>query len=125
MNSYQYDNPLRMTYRFAAAALASAAIVGRVIGPKGKVGRVAGLEVITTTATTVAACTLTVGPNGAASPVNLDIPITAINLGVAIERDEDTLIQQTELAADTLVEITAGGECTAGAGDLLVTIEWY
>ena len=31
----------------------------------------------------------------------------------------------TDIPADTVVEVSANGECTAGAGDLLVTVAWY
>lgn len=124
MNNYQYDNPLRESYTVHAAALSGGAAVLRTIyGPAGKVGRVVNVSHTVTTGVTVAAASVTVGPNGAASPVTHTVPISSAAAGVAIPRAD--LVGQTELAADTAVEIATGGEATAGAADLVVTIEWY
>lgn len=125
MNNYQYDKPLRETYRFAAATLTAAAVVGRFIGPAGKVGRIVNVSDLVTTGVTVAAAVVTVGPNGAASPVSHTVPIAAANLGHAISRTAATLLAQTELPADTVVEVASDGGPTAGAADLIVVVEWY
>lgn len=123
MNNYQYDKPLRETYQVHAADLTGAAVLATVLGPAGKVGRVVNVSSFNTTGVTVAAATVTVGPNGAASPPTLTIPISAIDTGLAIPRAN--LVGQTELAADTEVEIATGGEATAGVAELVVTVEWY
>lgn len=118
-----YDNALRETYRFAAASIASAAVVGRLVGPVGKRGRVVNVSTVVTTGVTDAGGTVTVGPNGAASPVTHTVPISSANAVLAIPVAD--LVGETDLAADTLVEITAGGEPTAGAADIVVTIDWF
>ena len=123
MSSQNYDNALRETYRFPAATISAAAVVGRLVGPAGKTGRVVNVSHVVTTDVTVAAGTVTVGPNGAASPVTHTVPISAANAAVAIPAT--SLKGQTLLAADTLVEVAAGGEPTAGAADLIVTIDWF
>ncbi len=117
-----YSNPQTVAYRFPAAVLSSAAIVGRIQAPAGMKGRVSDVSVVTTTATTVAACTVDVGTAGAVADYGTQtVPITAINLGV----NGFTGVADHEIPAGTLVEVSANGECTAGAGDLTVIIDWY
>ena len=47
-----YSNGQQITYKFAAATLSAAAIVGRFVGPAGKTGRVVSAEALVTTTTT-------------------------------------------------------------------------
>lgn len=123
----------RRTYRFAAATLSAAAVVGRIIGPLGKLGRVRGFETVLTTATTVAVCNVTIGVNGATAPSSFQIPVLAINLGHVASAAELALSGADEVAgtndviltADTVIEVASDGGCTAGAGDLLVTVDWF
>jgi hypothetical protein len=127
MNNYQYDKPLREHYVYPAAALTSAAVVGRFIGPAGKVGRVVNVSHIVTTDTDAAAV-VTVDTNaGLASPVVHTVPnAPGQYTGGAIARDDATLLAQTELPADTVVEVQAdGGPTATGEADLHVTVEWY
>lgn len=123
MSSQFYDNALRETYRFPAATISAAAVVGRLVGPVGKRGRVVNVSTVVTTGVTVAAGTVTVGPNGAASPVTHTVPISSANAVLAIPAA--SLKGVTDLAADTLVEVAAGGEPTAGAADIIVTVDWF
>ena len=120
-----YGSPIYTTYRYAAATLSAAATVGRFIGPEGKRGRIVGAEVITTTATTVAACALQVGPAGGTATANLDmsIPVTAINLGHQATKAE--IDAGATMAADTVHNVSSDGGCTAGAGDLVITVAWF
>jgi predicted polyphosphate/ATP-dependent NAD kinase len=70
----------------------------------------------------VAACTVDVGTAGAvAAYATQTIPITAIDTGV----NGNVSVANHVIPAGTLVEVSANGECTAGAGDLLVIIDWY
>lgn len=123
MSGQFYDNALRETYRFPAAVLTAAAVVGRFIGPKGKTGRVVNVSHVVTTGVTVAAASVTVGNNGATTPVAHTVPISAANAAVALAYA--SLQSKDALAADTLVEVATGGEATAGAADLIVTVDWY
>ena len=117
-----YSTPTTATYRFPAAVLSSAAIVGRIQAPAGMRGRVVDVSCVTTTATTVAACTVDIGTSGAVAAYGTQtIPVTAINLGV----NGFVGVAQHEIPEGTLVEVSANGECTAGAGDLLIIIDWY
>lgn len=128
-----YDGKNRRTYRFAAATLSAAAVVGRFQGPAGKVGRVRGIEYLLTTGTTVAATLVTVGENGATLPASISIPVRAINLGGAQTAAEVAAagapvvagVNDVELSADTVIEVASDGGCTAGAGDLIVTVDWF
>jgi len=117
-----YSNPTSATYRFPAAALATAAIIGRIVGPAGKSGRLVDVASVVTTGVTAAAVTVDVGTTGAvASAGTATIPVSA----AAAVSNNAVLVSQHILAADTVVEVSTNGECTAGAADLLVTIDWY
>ena len=119
-----YSNAYTCTYRFPAATLSSAATVGRLIGPSGKSGRLVDIAVLVTTGVTVAACTVTAGTEADTDAYgSLTVPISAANSGT--NGASDSAATTTVLPADTVVAIAAGGECTAGAGDILVTIDWY
>ena len=116
-----YSNPTSCTYRFPAATLSSAAIVGRIVGPAGMTGRLVDVASVVTTGVTVAAVTVDVGTTGAvASAGTATIGISSAN---AVDNGA-VLVEEHVLAADTVVEVSANGECTAGAADLLVTIDW-
>lgn len=133
--SQSYDNALRETYRFAAATLSAAAVVGRFIGPAGKRGRITNVSHVVTTDVTVAAAVVTIGVNGASNPVSHTVPISSANAAVAIPKASlsgqvegtDGLAsgEIAELAADTLVEVASNGGPTAGAADLIVTVDWF
>ncbi len=118
--SYSETNP--HTYRFPAATISTAATVGRLIGPAGKSGRLIDVAFVVTTGVTVAAGTVTVGTEADVDAYgSLTVPISAANSGT----NGVTLTSTVVLPANTVVAIAAGGECTAGAGDILVTIDWY
>ena len=117
-----YENPEVINYRFAAATISGAAVIGRFISPAGKKGRVVDIATIVTTGVTVAASTVQVGltadPNAYAT---LTVPISAANAGA----NGAVAVDQHEIPADTVVDVYSGGECTAGACDINVTIAWY
>lgn len=111
------------TYRFDALTLSAVAVIGRIQGPAGKVGRVTGFEYVVTTTTTTAAAAITIGENGAAAPFTGSIPVaTAPAAGAATAAQ---LKAGSELPADTIIEIASDGGPGAGAADLLVTVQWY
>ena len=119
-----YDHPRQGVYRFAAATLSGAAIVGRIIGPKGKIGRLAGFQYVMTTATTDDVSVVTLDTvAGLTAPATVDVPIKAINLGGAATVAE--IAAGDEFPADTIITIASNGGSTAGAADLLVAIDWY
>jgi len=135
MSSQFYDNALRETYRVKAATVSGAAVVDSFIGPAGKVGRIVNVSHVVTTDVTVAAANITVGNNGASNPVTHDIPVSVAGAAEAIPAaDLKGQVDGTDglaageialLAADTLVEVASDGGATAGAADLLVTVDWY
>ena len=74
-----YSDPIYTTYRFPAATLSSAAIVGRFVGPSGKEGRLIDIATVITTATTVASCTVDVGLTADVDAFGtLTVPVTSI-----------------------------------------------
>lgn len=120
-----YDHPLQVTYKFpASAVLSTAGVAGRFIGPKGKRGRVLACEGLLTTATTDAASTITVGTAAApADALSIDVPVQAINTGV--QADEAKIRAGKDLAPDTVYQVAGGGEATAGAADITLTVGWF
>jgi len=127
-----YDGADRRVYRFPAAAIDTAGVFGRFIGPRGKVGRVRGIEAVNTAAVTVAASSITVGNNGAVAPASLSIPVSAINAGTSMTAAEEKAAgakevagtNDVELEADTVVEVESDGGATAGDADITVTVDW-
>lgn len=117
-----YSNPQTVTYRFPAATLSTATVIGRFIGPSGKQGRLVDIADIVTTDVTAAANTTDVGT--AADPDaygTLTTPIAVADLG----HNGMVIGATTTLPADTVAEVSTNGECTAGAADVLVTVDWY
>lgn len=112
------------TYRFPAAALASAATLGHIVGPKGKTGRLMGVGSVVTTAVTTAASEVRIGVAATAAKYGtLSVPVSsvaAVANGAVINAVDDNLI-----AADSAVVISTDGEAAAGAADLLVYIDWF
>jgi hypothetical protein len=134
MSGQFYDNAQNRTYTVLAASLiGGAAILQTMQGPAGKIGRVRGIEYLLTTGITVAASTITVGANGAVAPAVCSAEVAAIATGGAMTAAELRLagakqvagVNDVELAADTPFEIATGGEATAGAGNIVVSIDWF
>jgi len=133
MSGNFYDNADTRVYRFPAATLSAAAVVGRFIGPAGKTGRVRGIEYIVTTGTTVAASLVTVGNNAAVLPASISVPVASANDGGAMTAAEVRAagaaqvagVNDVELDADTVAEVASDGGSTAGAADLIVTVDWF
>lgn len=118
-----YDHPIQMTYRFPAADVASAGVVGRIAGPGGARGRVLAITHVVTTGVTVAASTVSVGPNGAAAPARSTVAVaTANSIGSATKAQ---LAAAADLPADTVIEVASDGGATAGAADIVVTVGWF
>ncbi len=128
-----YDNADRRTYQFLNVAVDTGTILGRLIGPLGKVGRVRGMEFIIINATTDAPTLITCGVNGATLPAAMTIPIAAGDLGgamTAVQIDaagavEVAGVNDVELTADTVVDITTDQGATAGDADITVVIDWF
>lgn len=117
-----YENPLSATYRFPAATVSSAAVVGRIVGPAGKKGVVVGVGSVVTTGVTVAAGTVKLGSTSDDDAYGVHtMPISAAN---AVANNFVPVFNH-EVPADAAVLVTAGGQPTAGAGDLLVSVNWY
>jgi hypothetical protein len=121
-NSNFYDGAESRTYRFPAAAVDTAAVFGRFIGPAGKVGRVRGMEFLCTILATGADSSITCGNNGAVGPASMAVPAQAQFAGNAMTDAEVKAAgaavvagtNDVELAADTVVEVASDGGLTAG-----------
>ena len=123
-----YDNALTITYKFPAAAVDTAAVMGRLRGPDGLKGRIRSMDYVMVAATTVAVSNLIVGiaadTDKFASSV---VPITAINGGasdVTLAADAATG-EKAIIDADADVIITSDGGATAGDCDIYITIDWF
>lgn len=133
MPSNFYDLADRRVYRFPAAAVDTAAVFGRFIGPLGKTGRVRGMEYVVTADVTVAASTVTCGVNGATAPAALTVAVGAANTAGAMTAAQVAAAgaaqvagtNDVELTADTVVEVTSDGGATAGDADVIVTVDWF
>ena len=120
MSGQFYDNPDRTILHLDAAAIATGGDLATIVGPAGKRGRVTRLDVVTTTAFTVADSVLsldTVTPS-LATPPSLTLPFT----GSAINDDQRSF---SELPADSPVQLASDGGSTAGAGSIELQIDWY
>ena len=117
-----YSDPLvATTYRFPAVSVTGAATLGRVVGPKGKTGRLVDIAYVVTTGVTVAASNLIVGSAGDTDEYGtLVVPIAAANAVGNGVTDGVTGI----LPADTAVLVGSAGGATAGAVDALISIVW-
>lgn len=127
-----YDNAEHRTYRFPAVTISAAATIGRLIGPRGKTGRLRGAEWIATTAVTVNPSTVSVRNSGDTNPAGFAIPVTAARAGGSMtdsERrdagEDHTATNEKQLAPDTVVEIASDGRSTSGAVDLVLSIDWF
>ena len=117
-----YSDGFTAAYRFPAATLSTAAIIGRIYPPAGKSGRLLDVQVVVTTATTGFVNTLDVGSTGVVDAYGTHTtPIASINDGAnGITRGVTDAMPE-----DTMIEVSTNGECTLGAGDVTVWINWY
>lgn len=119
-----YNDPIYATYNVNAATLSTAAELIQCVGPVGHKGRVDGVTCVVTTAVTDAANTVTVGTTSDGDAyATLTVAVGAADTyanNPTILTDDDNLIP-----ANGVVVVATGGECTAGAGSVAVTIAWF
>jgi len=135
MSGQNYDGgKLSRTYRFPAAAVDTAVVHGRFIGPAGKRGRVRGIEFLCTVACTGATpSVVSAGNNAAVAPAAINLIAQAQFAGQAMSASElkaagadvEAGVNDVELAADTTVEVASDGGLTAGDGDVIVSVDWF
>jgi hypothetical protein len=114
----------RRTYLFPAETISSAAVLQRIHGPAGRIGRIVGFEYMITTTVTTAAPTITVDTNaGLTAPFATTVAVAAANNGGAATAAQ--LSAGDELPADTTIEISSDAVAGAGAADLILTVAWY
>lgn len=122
MSGTFYDNGIRQTYRLPAAALASAAQLATIAGPKGKRGRIESMVAIVTTGVTTAAGTVRIGTDADDDAyATLTVPVAAAD-AVANDMVKGAV---ENIPADSIARIDAGGEPAASAADLIVTVVWF
>ena len=117
-----YSNGISALYRFPAATLTSAAVVGRIEGPDGAEGRLISVTTVVTTGVTVAAASVEIGLTGDTDQFgSVSVPISSAGARTsAFTRGTDNRIDVGDE-----VEVYTDGGATAGAADICVLIEWY
>lgn len=117
-----YDNGIYQTYRVAAATVSAAANLFSMAGPSGMRGRIESVTSIVTTGVTVAPATVRFGTDADDDAYGTHtIPVSAAD-AVASGYAQGVV---ENLAPDAVVRVDAGGEATAGAADLIVTVVWF
>ena len=117
---------IHATYRFPAVSVASAAVIGRIVGPVGLRGRITSMTALATTTLTSTPGTVTLGHSGAAAAyATLTLPLTTaparIDGVLSIVSEGGGYTQSNP---DLVIEMAAGGQPVAGAADIVVTVEW-
>jgi hypothetical protein len=118
-----YDNAMVVNYELRAAALDTAAELLTLVGPKGKTGRVVGIQALVTVAVTGAASVVSVNTlDNATVCGSLSVPV-----GVADTFANDATVgtDDTLIPADTAFTIDCNGAATAGDGNVAVQIAWF
>jgi hypothetical protein len=121
-----YSDPIYQTIvAHANASVSTAADIFQLVSPvPGKQGKVVGVSIVTTTATTDAASTVNIGTVADPDAYGVvDVPIKAVDLAVPVTKEQIEAI--LPLPADTVILVSGGGEATAGAIDLALTIAWF
>lgn len=121
---YTYDQPIQISYRFAALTLSAAATIGRLSGPSGRAGRVLAITGVITTTTTTNPTVLTVDTvAGLTNPATVTVPVAAANsvFGSTQANTEGA----DQLPADTEIILVTDGGAAAGAADVTVTVGWF
>ena len=118
-----YDAPIYQSYSVLAnAAVSSEADMLVLSGPKGRKGRIVSASAVVTTGVTVAAGVISFGDGTDEDAYGtLSVPVSAAG-SVA-----NTLVDgvDSEIPANGAVTVHGGGEATAGAVNLFVTVAWY
>jgi hypothetical protein len=119
-----YDNPTTCTYHVEAATISAAATLLRLVGPKGKQGRLVDIGFVTTTATTSAASQLRVGT--VADPDAYGILSVPVQAAAAVTNGATSYTTISNLIpANTYVALASDGGSVAGAGTISLTIDWF
>lgn len=122
------DHTIKATYQFLAADLNTDAVIGLILGPKGKRGRLLAWGVLCTVSLTGSTGLLEIGTAGSVTKfATLTLPnTTAIARvdGVEVEKYSGNLTR-VGINPDEVVRIGCDGVATAGDGNVFITIEWY
>lgn len=119
-----YHDPIYTTHNLQAATVSTAATLARIVGPRGKVGRLESITAVVTADTTVAATELRVGTAADADKFGtLSVPVAVTGNGY----NNATIanIDTNPMPANDVVLLATDGGSTAGAADISVTIAWY
>jgi hypothetical protein len=119
-----YDNPITISYQAQAATISAAATLLRGVGPAGKKGRLVDIGFVTTTGTTDAATELRVGT--VADPDAYGILSIPIQAAAAVTNGVTSYMTSANLIpANSYFALASDGGCTAGAGTIILTIDWF
>ena len=117
-----YSNATTGTYIVRAGVLTSAAVIGQIMPPAGKSGRLISISTIVTTAVTGAAASVEVGVSGDTDGYGLG-SVAVSSIGAAVNATTDGVTNV--IPADTVVDIYTDGGGTLGGADITVIIDWY
>ena len=127
-----YDNALQTQHDSAGASLAAVATIQTIGGPALRRGRILDMTIDITTAITVTDVDIDVGESGGDLDAQLGAWIlvftgSAIGDRLAPTRSDTTVALDQgvdiEPDVDTIVQVTVAG--TAGAGDLRTLVAWW
>lgn len=117
-----YDQGIHATYRFPTAAVDTDAVIGRIVGPAGKKGRLLDVASVVINEVTDASAKISVGnaDNDARYGYHTQ-PIGA----AAVTTNGITRGTSEYIAADSDVVVSSDGGATAGDSDIVVHIVWF
>jgi hypothetical protein len=119
-----YDNPTSVTYTIENVTISTSGVKLHLVGPAGKQGRIVDMGFVTTTATTAAATELRVGT--VADPDAYAILSVPIQIANTVSTDATLYTSSHNLMpASTYFELTSDGGSTAGAGTIILTVDWF
>ena len=128
-----YSDPITMTYKFPVFAGISSIgqSVGQIVGPAGLSGRLRAMVGVYTAGNTTLAGLITLRGHVTTTDLyaTLVAPVaaieTAFNNMLRVEHGPGTTTDDSEIPADTVLELDGDGVGTSGIADIYVTIDWY
>lgn len=117
-----YDQGIHATYRFPTAAVDTDGVIGRIVGPAGKKGRLLDVASIVINEVTIAPSAINIGnaDNDARYGVHTQ-PIGA----AGVTTNGITRGASEYVPADTDVVVSSDGGATAGDSDIVVHMVWF
>ena len=119
-----YENAIHATYRFPAAPIDTDAVIGYIVGPEGKEGRLVSVGVVVTVTTATNPTIIEVGISGTVSKYGY-CTVAAVTAPAAENTDTISDTDDNQIPADSLVIVGSDGGAASGDGDVIVVIAWF